>query len=490
MRKSLLFLCGFLLAVSAFAQYTLTGIVHDKSSRQPVAGVLIGFENMHSFSDENGFFEIMHDGAQREVLVMASGYKTERFLLRRNSNAALFPELRRLLPSGKTNYFKRSMKSGYFNLGKIDIGNISEIYRDNEVEGTRWTLPLQTSTKFSKHIRFTGLVGYGLSDEKWKYGVGAQFLLPTEQNQFIEVSYLDDIFQIGSNRQQNLLRGTRFVYNDNSVIGNLLLIHRDYRLNRREEWNTTYDRSWSRSFSSIANLRLTRHHEGMFVPFGVDYFDNQALTLNATWHFGERFFDGFSSWFWNNNLRPIVQFGAELGNFTINNKNRQYAHFRASIQQGVLTDFGKLNYTVETGYIAGRVPFPLLQIPRGNESYRADDYSFSMMNYMEFAADTYAGAYADYAFDNLLLARIPLIKLLGLKEFVSAKATVGSLRDEHNELMKIPYFTEELGAYAEVGVGIANIFQLFTIESVWRLTDREKDGITTWGVRLRRFVQF
>ena len=486
-QRIILSLFAFFVTFSAFAQYMVTGIVRDKVSRNAVADVQIGFENTQTFSDENGFFELLHDGRQRSLLIAAEGYQTERFILSRNADAVLFPELNRL-PQAEKKYWKRTLNTGFFNLGKIDIGHISEIYGNNRVEGTRLTLPVQTSEKWSKNIKLGAYTGYGFGDEKWKYGASAQFLLPTQRNRFIAVDYQDDIFKVGSNRQANLLRGARFTQSANNLVGELFPIHRDFKLNRRQELNISYEQSWSKNFSSLAGVRAARQHEGVFVPFGVDYFDNQALMLNANWHFGERFFDGLSTRFWRNNLYPIVQLSAEAGNFTIENKSRQYAHLRASIQQDLQNNFGRLNYAVETGYIAGRVPFPLLQIPRGNETYTIRDYSFTMMNYMEFAADTYAALYADYQFNNLLLGRMLITNMLGMREMLSLKTMVGSLRNEHSEVMNLPYFTEKLSHYTEVSAGIANIFGLLNVESVWRLTDRQKPDIRTWGIRVKMLI--
>ena len=485
-RKILLFHCYFFITFSAFSQFVVTGIVRDKISRQPIDSVRIAFENAQTFSDTGGFFELAHDGTQRILLVTVADYKTERLILKKNASAALFLEMQNIAPS--KNYFKRSVETGFFNLGKIEIGHIGDIYRSNRVEGARLTLPLQTGDKFSKNVKLGACLGYGFGDEKWKYGASAQFLLPTESNQFISVDYQDDIFKIGSNRQVNLLRGARFTQNQSSLAGELFPIHRDFKLNRKRELNVAYERSWNKNFASLINLRVARNDEGMFVPFGIHYFDNEAVMLHAQWHFGERRFDGLSTRFWQENLYPIVQLSAEAGNFTMGNKNRQYAHFRATLQQGIQSSFGKLTYALETGYIAGRVPFPLLQIPRGNETCIISDYSFTMMNYMEFAADTYAALYAGYQFDNLLLGRIAITNMLGMKEMISVKTMVGSLRNSHNEIMPLPGFTEKLNSYAELSAGIAGILGLLNVESVWRLTDRQKPDIRNWGLRVKLLI--
>jgi len=36
--------------------------------------------------------------------------------------------------------------------------------------------------------------------------------------------------------------------------------------------------------------------------------------------------------------------------------------------------------------------------------------------------------------------------------------------------------------YVEVGAGITNIFKIASVQSVWRLTERNKPGISPWGI--------
>jgi hypothetical protein len=483
-RKILLFLLSLSLFSPAFAQFVATGMIRAQASGTPLANAAISIRDSLVLSDANGFFELPYSGKPSALLVEAGGYKPERFLLGKDANAAIFPEMKPL-PEAEKNYWKRTLKTGRIHLGWIDMGDIGEIYRNNRVEGTRLTLPLQTSERFSKSVRLSARLGYGFGDERWKYGASAEFLLPTESNQYIALSYQDDLFQAGDNRQQNLLSGLRYSQIKSSLAGELFPIRRDFKLSRKQEFNLSYEINWDRSFATLANLRIARQYEGIFLPFGLDYFDNQRLLLDANWHFGERFFNGLNSGLWQENLYPLLHLSAELGNYIIKDKNSQYAHFRATMQQQIQSGFGKLNYRLEAGYIAGDVPFPLLQIPQGNETYHINDYSFTMMNYMEFAADTYATFYADYQFDNLLLGRVPLLRMLGMKEIISFKTMIGSLREEHNAAMALPDFTQELAQYAEASAGIAHIFGFLNLESVWRLTDRHKPDIRNWGVRLK-----
>ena len=44
--------------------------------------------------------------------------------------------------------------------------------------------------------------------------------------------------------------------------------------------------------------------------------------------------------------------------------------------------------------------------------------------------------------------------------------------------------------YMEVGVGLTNILHVFSIQSVWRLTDLDDPGVFPWGIRVGISISF
>jgi len=42
----------------------------------------------------------------------------------------------------------------------------------------------------------------------------------------------------------------------------------------------------------------------------------------------------------------------------------------------------------------------------------------------------------------------------------------------------------------ELGVGVSNILRLFTLQSVWRLTELNHPGVDRWGLRASIRVSF
>lgn len=89
----------------------------------------------------------------------------------------------------------------------------------------------------------------------------------------------------------------------------------------------------------------------------------------------------------------------------------------------------------------------------------------------------------DLITDGLLFNQIPVIKHLNLREMFSFKILYGGLRDAHKNILDYPDFVYPVNnPYMEIGVGIANIFRVLNLQSVWRLSDNTRPGTTRWGI--------
>ncbi|NJM16723.1 MAG: hypothetical protein HC896_16350 [Bacteroidales bacterium] len=73
-----------------------------------------------------------------------------------------------------------------------------------------------------------------------------------------------------------------------------------------------------------------------------------------------------------------------------------------------INPIGYLKYTLTGGKIFNTVPFPLLELHKGNETYANDVTAFNMMNYYEFVSDRFVSLFAEHHFQGFFLNRIPL----------------------------------------------------------------------------------
>ena len=70
---------------------------------------------------------------------------------------------------------------------------------------------------------------------------------------------------------------------------------------------------------------------------------------------------------------------------------------------------------------------------------------------------------------------IPLTRKWKFRQFWEAKGVVGSLSDANKNLNFVgdyPFKSLDNKLYLELGTGVDNIFKLFRIDAIWRVTPR------------------
>jgi len=165
-------------------------------------------------------------------------------------------------------------------------------------------------------------------------------------------------------------------------------------------------------------------------------------------------------------------------------------------QDFVMGRLGNAMYRLEAGKIFSPVPYPLLEVHTGNETPFYYDATYNLMDYFEFASDTYAALHYEQYFEGLLFNRLPLIKKLKWRVLGSANILYGSLSQSNLDLM--PEFTpagnrqeafKTLGntPYVELGYGIENIFKILRVDAFHRLTHVD-EGTRKFGLKFS--VQF
>jgi len=187
------------------------------------------------------------------------------------------------------------------------------------------------------------------------------------------------------------------------------------------------------------------------------------------------------------NHKPIINIDMALGIKGV--FQSQYNYFRLGVNYShnlPLASFGYFKYSFQAGKIWGTVPYPLLKLHEGNETYVFDIKSFNMMNYYEFASDLYAGFGAEHHFNGFFLNKIPMLRRLNLREVVSARGLWGTVRDTNLNYMKFPDGLNSLKnkPYFEAGVGLENLFKLFRVDALWRLSHLNNPNIQKFSIRL------
>ena len=135
---------------------------------------------------------------------------------------------------------------------------------------------------------------------------------------------------------------------------------------------------------------------------------------------------------------------------------------------------GNLDLRLSAGKVWNRVPFPLLFIPLGNQSYIYMSEGFNRINFYEFITDQFVSGNAGFT-----LNWSPF-KLLNpnskIKTSLGVRSIFGPLSDNNNpelhpELFMLNQGIKPLGntPYTELNIGLANILKILRIEYVHRL---------------------
>jgi hypothetical protein len=173
------------------------------------------------------------------------------------------------------------------------------------------------------------------------------------------------------------------------------------------------------------------------------------------------------------------------GNYTYQKIEFLMEHSR---QIGVL---GRIRYGVNAGYVLGTTAYPFLKVHEGNQSYWLLTSTFNKLNFFEFISDKYVGGFVENHWEGLFFDRIPLIKKLQWRLVTTGRITYGAISSRHAAQMILPSFTKQFGnvPYAEVAVGIENIFKVGRVDLVWRVTHIDP-GMSPLGIRARWALNF
>jgi hypothetical protein len=398
--------------------------------------------------------------------------------------------------------------SGYKSFGPFEVGPANTFYSFNPVEGFRLRLGGRTTTDFSKRLYFETYAAYGFKDEKWKYFLSSTYSLNgksiyTFPQNFIRASFQRDTRIPGQELQ--------FVQEDNFLLSFKRGVNNRYLYN--DVYRLDFIKEFSNHFSYTLGFRKLQQS-----PAGGLYFRNvdadgpsvvpslttSELSLELRWAPKEAFYQGKLYRTPIINQYPIFTVRVAQGIKGFFNGEYSYTNVAANAtKRFYLSQLGHSDVTLEGGYVAGQVPFPLLDIHRANQTYSYQLNSYNLMNFLEFSSDHYASLFIDHNFNGFFFNKLPLIKKLKLRETASLKLLYGGIREENNpsahpELYEFLRDAQgrptsfALGSqpYAEASVGVANIFKLFRLDIVKRLTYLDNPNVAEWGLRGRFKIDF
>ncbi|MDD4969116.1 MAG: DUF5686 family protein [Paludibacter sp.] len=379
--------------------------------------------------------------------------------------------------------------TGYIPLGIIDFGKVEQLARITDIEGLRLNVPFRTNERLWKNISLGGYAGYGFKNEAVKYSAIAQYKFKGEKRRVLSLSYTDDYRRIDYNYNNFMYLENPLVTGDADISSSIISLESEGKISERKEYLLSVTNDWNPDIESNLYLRSNQLFANDDMPMRVGtvsmakYLGQQSATLSTRFSFGERTYDDHMQRIYVVNNLPVIYGILEAGKYQFGNTKGQYSKIMGAVRQLIRFDYGQFNYAVNGGVILGNVPYPILGIPPGNETGGYSFYSFNLMDNMEYAADKYINLHTELMLNGLVMNQIPLVKNLNLREMFSFKMAYGSLSDSHRNLLDYPaYLKPWTKPYMEVGVGFTNIFHIFTLQSVWRLTDLKHKDARSWGL--------
>jgi hypothetical protein len=379
--------------------------------------------------------------------------------------------------------------AGYKKVNNFEIGPYTNLISYNAIEGMRLRFGGRTSDEFSKWYELSGYVAYGLKDEKWKYALGFKSFVSKKPNrQIVGMNYKSDNEILGQSTNG---------FSQDNVLASFFRSSPLNNLTRVSSVQGYYEREWFPGL--ITRLSLIGRQ---FNPLGTNQYlyekkdggigertsiNNTEARINIRFAWKEKYVgEGFTRLSIGTRY-PIVQlnYSKSLQNAFKGEYDYHRLVMNVSDRFRITPILGYTDYVIEGGKIWGVVPYPLMELHSGNQTYIYDYMAFNMMKYYEFASDQFVSLALYHHFEGIFLNKVPLLRKLKWREVVTAKAVWGTVSDKNRESLLFPSTLSafDKGPYAEASVGIENIFKVFRIDAFWRLNYQLPKAIDNFGFK-------
>ena len=362
---------------------------------------------------------------------------------------------------------------GYRDIGRIELGPYYSIYSSNMIEGSRVRLGGRTTSKFNPNLRLNGYTAYGFKDENFKYGGGLEYFFSKKPRTKIALQGQHDYELLGQSSN---------AFMADNILTSVLSKNPNTKLNMIDRVTATFDKEWINGVSNQFSVTSTHIFSGPYVPFITPQGDSVSsirtgeIKLNSRYAPGEDIIqDGFGRTTFGN-YNPVFNIGLTAGLKGFLGGDYNYLKIDLNLSDKiVLNPLGYMTYYFQAGKIWGDVPFPLMKIHEGNETYAFDLYAFNLMNYQEFVSDTYASLFLEHHFQGFFMNKVPLFRRLKWREVVGVRSLIGSYDVEKHTGLVFPAGMKGLKStpYTEFSAGIENILKVIRVDAVWRYNYNE-----------------
>lgn len=384
--------------------------------------------------------------------------------------------------------------TGYYVNGNMEWGPYMSVFSFNTLEGSRIRLGGRTSNAFSTRIMLTGYTAYGFKDQQIKYGAGFLYMVDKNPRRALSASIKYDVEQLG--QSQNAFR-------EDFLLASLFRRNPADKLSLVRQYESNYEHEWFSGFSNTFSVKQRNVWSAGKIPFSLqcvgddcikltDVLRTTEFSLSTRFAYHEQFISGEFERVSLGAKYPILELNYTYGGPGVFDSQFEFHRLQFSVRHWFnIMSWGWSRYSIETGKIWGRLPYPLLKIHPGNETYWYDESAFNLMNYYEFVSDQYLSFYYTHHFVGFFLNKVPLMRKLKWREVAQVKGVIGNVNRKNLDYSKLPEGTYTTGKpYFEAGLGIENIFRVFRVDAIWRLSYYDHNDISKFGVMVSMQFDF
>ena len=392
----------------------------------------------------------------------------------------------------------------------IDLCPVNTILSHNSVDGWRSRISVKTTANLNKHFFLVGYYAHGWGSKKDYYNIAATYSLNPKN--YLPHEFPRRTLTIESSRDV-CSSSDRFMETDKDNFlttlrwadpGKMMLYNRQQATFEYEtDWglkatiNGKVEENEACGTLSFQTLDRPFHPQNINTGNG-EFLRTTEVTARLRYAPGETYI--------NNKLRRrVINFDAPVFGLTYTRGfsgllggEYDYHYTEAHIYKRFWlgSSWGKIDADFKVGMQWSQVPYPLLIHPASNESYIILPETFNLINTMEFLNDRFASLMLSWDMNGKIFNRLPIIKKWNWREFIGVRMLWGGLSDKNNPYApenvgnpRLMYFPEGVNVmnprkpYAELVLGVHNIFKFFHVEYVRRLAYTGLPTSPDWGMR-------
>ena len=362
--------------------------------------------------------------------------------------------------------------TGYLDIGKFQIGPWYNWLYANELQGFRIRFDLGTNRYFSKKVILHGYLAYGFKDQVLRGEGDVMYMFKKNPRFTLYAMYRNDL-DYGQQYYDEITSDNIFALavRKPGVPIKFLNLEQE-KLELFKEWHSGFSLTLTGD-RKIYDPLLNLPPKDIYLGTSGEPLNTFEVSINLRFAFLEKFFE---TTFYRTSLGsdfPIIDFKYTRGIPGVLQSSYQYDKIYASISNYMkIPPLGNIYYNVFAGKTFGTLPFPMLNIAPGNETYYYNQYAFSLMNKYQYLLDRFAGLNFEHNIGNGLFRFIPLTRKLKFRQFWTAKAIVGSISQANIQYNSSPNYQFQYlkgNTYLELGTGVDNIFKVFRLDLNWRL---------------------